>query len=225
MAEMFMFGVAALVVLIIIAILVASARSARYHESSEQVDDRTLMDYGTPQKSLYTSTKVFTLHHHIDITDENDEIVYTSRSKFFTLHDRTDIWRADGSHVAHISRKFFTLHERHFVEMADGKRFELSNELFHIIKDITNIEGLGWVLRGNILQMNFVLEDTDGSPIALYGQKLFSLHDKYCVDIFKPQYEEEVVAILVTLQHMIRDRAASSSNSSSSSSSSSSSAS
>jgi len=36
--------------------------------------------------------------------------------------------------------------------MADGTHFELSNELFHIIKDITNIQGLGWQLKGNILE-------------------------------------------------------------------------
>ena len=38
------------------------------------------------------------------------------------------------------------------------------------------------------------------------SQKMLSLHDKYCMDIFQPQYEHEVVAILVTLQHMIKDR-------------------
>ena len=43
--------------------------------------------------------------------------------------------------------------------------------------------------------------------IAVIGQKLISIHDKYCIDIYKSEYEEIVVAILVTLQHMIRDRA------------------
>ena len=106
--------------------------------------------------------------------------------------------------------------------MDNGRSFELSNELFHIIKDITNIEGLGWVLRGNILQMNFVLEDEDGSIIAQVGQKFLSLHDKFCVDIYKAEYEHEVVAILVALIHMNADRRAASHASSSSSSSSSS---
>ena len=106
--------------------------------------------------------------------------------------------------------------------MADGTAFELSNELFHLIKDITNIEGLGWQLQGNILGMNFELYDGDGSVIAVISQKMLSLHDKYCVDIYRPDKEKAVVAILVTLQHMIRDREAMSSTSSSFSSSSSS---
>ena len=48
---------------------------------------------------------------------------------------------------------------------------------------------------------------------------MISLHDKYCIDIYRPEYEKTVVAILVTLQHMIRDRENASSGSSSSSSS------
>ena len=104
--------------------------------------------------------------------------------------------------------------------MADGKYFELSNELWHLIRDISNIEGLGWVLKGNIAGLNFQLYDQDNNIIAVISQKMFSIHDKYCVDIYQPEQEQIVVAILVTLQHMIKDREARSSSFHSSSSSS-----
>ena len=122
--------------------------------------------------------------------------------------------------MAHIERKLLTLHERHFVTMENGTSFQISNELFHIVRDITNIEGLGWQLRGNIAALNFELYDEREQVIAVISQKFLSLHDKYCVDIYQPEHEQAVVAILVTLQHMIKDREARSSFSSSSSSSS-----
>ncbi len=53
----------------------------------------------------------------------------------------------------------------------------------HIIKDVTNIVGLGWQLRGNILGLNFELYDENGEVIAVIAQKMFSIHDKYCIDI------------------------------------------
>jgi uncharacterized protein YxjI len=96
--------------------------------------------------------------------------------------------------------------------------FEVSNEFFHLIKDITNIEGLGWQLRGNIAGLNFELYDQDERIIAVIGQKAISLHDKYCIDIYRPDCEKVVVAILVTLIHMMKDRASAASASSSSSS-------
>ena len=197
------------------------SRFHRYREVGESPNVNNVADYGEPVKSLFTSTKFFTLHHHIDITDAYEQVVYKADSRFLSLRDKTDVTDAAGRQVAHIERKFFTLHERHFVDMADGTKFELSNELLHLIKDITNIEGLGWQLRGNIMGLNFQLYDGQGDIIAVISQKMLSLHDKYCIDIYKPEYEQEVVAILVTLQHMVHDRASAAASSSSSSSSSS----
>lgn len=192
----------------------------RFREAGQQANVNNVARYGEPARSLFTSTKVFTLHHRITITDENENVVYTAQTKFPSLHDRTDLYDAEGKHVAHIWKKFFTLHERHFVKMDDGIEFQLSNELWHIVKDITNIVGLDWQIRGNIIGLNFELCDNDGSIIAVIGQKMFSIHDKYCIDIYRPECEPYVIAILVTLQHMMRDRQAAASSSFSSSSSS-----
>ena len=193
----------------------------RFREAGEDANVRNVERFGEPRRSLFTSSKVMTLHHRIEITDANENVVYRAETKFPSLHDKTEVYDAAGRHLAHIEKKFFTLHERHFITMEDGRAFQLSNELFHLIKDVSNLEGLGWQLRGNILGLNFELYDENGGIIAVIAQKLFSLHDKYCIDIYRPEYEKTVIAILVTLQHMIRDRANASSGYSSSSSSSS----
>ena len=191
----------------------------RYREAGEQANVNNVERFGEPVRSLFTSTKVFTLHHKIDITNDREQVVYQASSKFFSLRDKTDITDAAGNQVAHMEKKILSIHQRHFVTMADGLSFELSTELLHLIKDITNIVGLDWQLRGNILGMNFELYDRDGSIIAVIGQKMLSLHDKYCIDIYQPEREKIVVTILVTLQHMMADRAAAASAGSSSSSS------
>ncbi|MBR0368055.1 MAG: LURP-one-related family protein [Clostridia bacterium] len=190
----------------------------RYREAGEAANVNNVARFGEPAYTLFTTSKVFTLHKHIDITDAQERVVYEANTKFPSLHDKTDVTDAHGNQVAHIERKVFTLHERHFVTMASGESFQISNELWHLVKDITNIEELGWQLQGNIVGLNFELYDRDGSIIAVIGQKMFSIHDKYCIDIYKPELEPIVIAILVTLQHMIKDREAASSVSSSSSS-------
>ena len=192
----------------------------RYHEAGKRSNVNNESRFGTPAYSLYTTSKVFTLHHHIDIIDDNEVIKYQSDSKFLTLHDRTYISDSSGRQIAHMYKKIFSLHERHYVEMKNGTNFCLSNELFHIYKDITNIEGLGWQLRGNMFALNFEIYDALNHVIAVIGQKMLSIHDKYCIDIYRPEYEEIIVAIVITLQHMIRDRENASSSSSGGSSSS-----
>lgn len=178
----------------------------RFREAGEPVNNNNLEEFGEPEYSLFTSTKVFSLHHRIEITDEQGFVRYNVETKFPSLHDKTYITDAQGDDVAYIHRKLFTLHERHFIDMADGLSFEMATEWWHIIKDIMNIEGLAWQLRGNILGLNFQLYDQNGEIAALISQKAISLHDKYCIDIYQPDYEKVVVAILVTLQHMMSDR-------------------
>ena len=192
----------------------------RYHEKGEGPNVVNTENFGEPYRSLYTSTRLLTLHHEIDITDDDGNVVYLAGTKFFSILDKTDIYDAEDRHVAHIERKLLSLHERHYVSMEDGQDFEVSNELFHLVDDITNIEGLGWRLVGNILALNFALYDDEERVVALISQKMLSLHDKYCIDIYQPEHEKIVVTIVITLQHMIRDRQAASSAASSSSSSS-----
>ena len=194
------------------------SRYHRFREAGQAANVNNVARFGEPHHSLFTSTKVFTLHHHIDIVDDDERVVYQANTRFPSIHDKTDITDAEGRQVAHIERKLFTLHQRHFVAMADGTQFELSTELLHLVKDITNIEGLGWQLRGNVMALNFELYDQDERIIAVISQKMMSMHDKYCVDIYQPGTEPMVVAILITLQHMIQDRQSSSSSFSSSSS-------
>ncbi len=191
----------------------------RYREAGEQVNVNNAARFGEPAYSLFTTSKVFTLHKHIDITDAQEQIMYQSNTKFPSLHDKTNVTDAQGNQVAYITRKFWSLHQRHFITMADGLQFQISTEFFHLIKDVNNIEGLGWQLRGNIFGLNFELYDQDESVIAVISQKMFSMHDKYCIDIYRPEDEKIVIAILVTLQHMIKDRQAMSASSSSSASS------
>lgn len=197
------------------------SKHLRYREAGEAPNVENVANYGEPCRSLFTSTKLFSLRHHMEITDNSGNIMYTARSKVISLHDKTDVTDRSGNQVAHIERKILSLHERHYVTMASGKKFELSNELFHLYKDITNIEGLGWQLRGYIWGLNFELLDASGNVVAVISQKMLSIHDKYCVDIYNPEEEATVIAILVTLQHMISDRNSAVSSSSSSSSSSS----
>ena len=57
----------------------------RYREAGQDANVNNVERFGTPARSLFTSTKVFTLHHRITITDENEVPVYTAQTKFPSL--------------------------------------------------------------------------------------------------------------------------------------------
>lgn len=212
-------GIVLLFVVIVICMMVCMNLFSHYHDQDDSSNIEVQEMYGKPAKSLFISTEVFSFHQATEVTDANDQVVYYSNSKFLSFVDDTTVFDAKGNEISNITRKMFSFHGRHYIAMHDGTNFELSNELFHLIKDITNIEGLGWKITGNVLRLNFLLSDENDQPIAYVCQKAFSLHDKYSIDIYDVSKEKEIITIVIALQHMIRDRNASSNASSSSSSS------
>ena len=92
----------------------------RYRDAGERANINNVEEYGVPARSLFTSTKVLTLHHHIDITDEHGNLAYESNTKFLSIHRKTDITDAKGRQVAHIEAKVLTLHARHYVTWQTG---------------------------------------------------------------------------------------------------------
>lgn len=177
-----------------------------YRNAGEKPSENITEKFGEPVRSLFTSTGALSLKQSTEITDDQGQVVYKASSKVVSLKDETFVTDASGKQIAHIASKVFSLHERHLVDMADGTHFELSNELKHVVKDVTNIEGLGWQLRGNIVGLHFQLYDQNGGVIAVISQKAVSIKDKYCIDIYQQQNEATAVTILIALQHMVRDR-------------------
>lgn len=176
------------------------------NQTAGEVSRTTLEDYGEPEYSLFTALELGELHRRIDITDAKDSLKYYTQSSVFALKGKTDIMDAGGNIVAHLEKRPISLHEKHFITMADGRSFTLSNEIFHIIKDITNIEGLGWQLQGNIIGLTFNLLDEHGRPVARVEKQAISVHDKYSIGIYQPDQEETVVAIVIQLEKMLEAR-------------------
>ena len=177
-----------------------------YQSAGERACQGNAEQYGTPVRSLYTVLDPGDLHQKMEVKDEQGQTLYWTKSSVFTLKGKTDVFNASGTQVAHLEKKPVSLHEKHFITMANGQKFTLSNELLHIIKDITNIEGLDWKIKGNILGLNFMLFDQNDEPVAAIGQKLVSMHDRYSIDLYQPRHEKIVVAIVIQLQKMLTAR-------------------
>ena len=176
------------------------------NEVAEDISRETVEDYGEPVYCLYTALELGELHRRIDITDDQNNVKYYTKSSIVAITGKTDIMDAEGNVIAHLEKRPVSLHEKHFITMADGRKFTLSNEIFHVVKDITNIEGLGWQLQGNIIGLNFNLLDENSEPVATVVKKAVSIHDKYQIGIYKPEHEQVVVAIVIQLEKMLEAR-------------------
>ncbi len=149
----------------------------------------TIEDFGEPAYSLYTSMKLGDMHRRIDVTDEDGKVRYYTKSSVVTIKGKTEVMDADGNAVAHLEKRPVSLHEKHFVTIEDGRSFTLSNELFHVVKDITNIEGPGWQMRGNILGLSFNLLDEGGLQQVELERMAHQVQGQYALDVvLEPDY-------------------------------------
>lgn len=148
------------------------------------------------------------LHDKMEVLDAADNVVYRVHSKAVSLADRTFVEDADGNEVASIHAKVVSLlHGTYYVDMADGVSFEMSQELMHI-KDVINIDALGWQLRGsNILEFSFDILDAADRVVATCKRHLVDVHDTYELAINDTAHIDEVVAIFVVLRHIMEHRA------------------
>lgn len=176
------------------------------NEAADSVGKSSVTDYGEPFYTLYTARDLGDIHWRINVTDETGEIKYYTQSSFIQIKGETDIMDARDNVIAHLEKKPISLHEIHYITMADGRNFTLSNELFHVVEDITNIEGLDWQIRGNVLGLAFNLIDEKGEPAATISKKMVSLHSKYSIAVYQPEYEDVIVAIVIQLEKMIEAR-------------------
>ena len=195
-----------LMVILVVGIFVFATTLQRYHSAGEKTDIRNYNDYGEPAKSLYTSRYLFSFHKDIDVTDENDNVVYHSSSKLFSFTNETTITDAQDRVVAKIERKLFSLHLIHYIDIVGGTSFELSKDLFRFLDMKFTIDELGWTLQGDFKNLNFVLYNNQERVIAVVGQKLLSMRDKYCIDLYDVNEETTVVAIVITLENMLMAR-------------------
>ena len=177
-----------------------------FHRAGEGPNENTVEQYGAPVRSLYTELDPGDLHQKIEIKDDQGQLLYYTKSSVIAIKGKTELYDASGVLVAQLSKKPISFHEEHYITMDDGQKFTLSNELFHVFKDITNIKGLGWKLKGNVIGLNFTLFDQNSEPVASIGQKMISMHDRYSIDLYQPQHEKRVVAIVIQLQKMLTAR-------------------
>ena len=139
-----------MMVIFVVGIFVFATTLQRYHSAGEKTDIRNYNDYGEPAKSLYTSRYLFSFHKDIDVTDDNDNLVYHSSSKLFSFTNETTITDAQDRVVASIEKKLFSLHSIHYIDIVGGKSFELSKELFRFLDMKFTIDELGWTLQGDL---------------------------------------------------------------------------
>lgn len=155
--------------------------------------------------NLHIESNVVSIHHKMSVLNDVDEPVYRVSSKALSVHDKTYLEDAVGNQVAYIHAKAVSVHHVYYVEMTGGESFELSEQLFHV-RDVIDVSGLGWQIRGSLLAFEFEVADAEGNVVAEAHRKAVSVHDRYDLTIYDEGRVDELVALFVVVCHIVAAR-------------------
>lgn len=150
--------------------------------------------------------KVLSLHGVYRVFDEEERVCFHIKQKAVSLTNKTYLYNADDEEIAQISRKVFSVHAVHYVEMANGQRAEISEAKMFQFHDNFEIDGFGWHVNGDITGHNFLILDDADNLIAEADEKWLSIGDSLGVDIQNADDVEKVIAVLITILLIQRDR-------------------
>lgn len=160
---------------------------------------------------LYVNEKLFSFHNRFYVKDENDLNVYDISSKIISIGDKTTIHDMNGKKIAYIEQELFHIMPNYNVYIDDNFLFKIVKK-FQLFKNDYSLSN-GYRVDGNFMMLDFVVYDDNDKQIGSIKRKLFSIGDKYEIDIIDVSKKEIVLAIIVAIANDInRSQNSSSSN-------------
>jgi len=117
-----------------------------------------------------------------------------AEGEIFTLGRKLHVYNANGIEVAFIWRKLLSFLPRYFIEI-NGMQYEFVKE-FTLLRPVYTIRNLGWMVEGNFLAHDYVV-NFNGGVVMRIAKAWLSWGDFYELSISREQ--DELLCLCVAL--------------------------
>ncbi|WP_131973565.1 LURP-one-related/scramblase family protein [Exiguobacterium sp. s166] len=158
--------------------------------------------------TLYMKQKVFSLRGRFSIQDQQEQDVYLVEGSFMKLPKTFSISTVDGEEVAVITKKMLSLLPKFFIEV-DGETLTIEKS-FTFFKDRYTIDAADLEIDGDWWDMDFEIK-RHGEVVGSVEKKWFTFGDSYEIQVFDPDIEKILIALVVAIDCVKEDEESSSS--------------
>ncbi|MDO5062064.1 MAG: LURP-one-related family protein [Peptostreptococcaceae bacterium] len=154
-------------------------------------------------RRLYIQQKVFKITDHYPITDEAGNAVYQVDQDFQLIGKTVHVTDPSGRHLFTVKRELLTFLPRFVVEFADGNVLKLQSKLA-FFRQVIEVQptSVGITIEGDFFSKNFdVLRN--GQLIGRINRKLFSIGDKFAIEVADESNEELFIAVMIAVDSII----------------------
>lgn len=159
-------------------------------------------------KQLYIKQKVFSIGEKFTIKDEQENDIYYVEGSFMKIPKTFSIMNTMRDDIAHITKKPFSFLPKFHVDV-NGKEILTIKKDFSFFRARYTIDAAGIEVQGNWWDMNFQILQ-QGEIVGQVNKEWFTWGDSYKVQILDEEMEAVVIAIVVAIDCVKSDQAASS---------------
>ncbi len=156
---------------------------------------------------LYMKQKVFSLRGRFSIQDQQEQDVYLVEGSFMKLPKTFSISTVEGEEVAVITKKMLSLLPKFFIEV-DGETLTIEKS-FTFFKDRYTIDAADLEIDGDWWDMDFEIK-RHGEVVGSVEKKWFTFGDSYEIQVFDPDIEKILIALVVAIDCVKEDEESSS---------------
>lgn len=159
-------------------------------------------------KQLYIKQKVFSLSGKFTVKDQQEKDIYYVEGSFMKIPKTFSIMNSQREEVALITKKTFSFLPTFYVEVKGRDVVTIKKEM-SFLKARYSIDAAGIEVRGNWWDMDFqVLKQ--GKVVGMVNKEWFTWGDSYKVQIEDEEMETVVISLVVAIDCVKADQAASS---------------
>lgn len=158
--------------------------------------------------TLYMKQKVLSLRGRFSIQDQQEQDVYLVEGSFMKLPKTFSISTVEGEEVAVITKKMLSLLPKFFIEV-DGETLTIEKS-FTFFKDRYTIDATDLEIDGDWWDMDFEIK-RHGEVVGSVEKKWFTFGDSYEIQVFDPEIEKILIALVVAIDCVKEDEESSSS--------------
>lgn len=159
-------------------------------------------------KEFFIKQKLFSLGEKFTIKNQQEEDVYYVEGSFMQIPKTFSIIDTKRNEVALITKKVFSFLPKFFVEV-NGKEVLTIRKEFSFFKPRYTIDAADIEVEGNWWDMDFQILQR-GAMIGKVNKQWFTWGDSYKVQILDEEVEVIIIAIVIAIDCVKADQAASS---------------
>ena len=156
---------------------------------------------------LVLKEKVFSIKDRFEVTDDQQNVLYTVEGKLLSWGHQLDITDAGGAHAAHIQQKVLALLPRYFITCDGMEEMELKGHFspLHPHYTLETPEG-DWEVRGDFLQHEYAITCGE-KAVAGVTHKWFTWGDTYLLDVAEDKDVVPALCVMIALDCIGEDSA------------------